>query len=57
MAVKHYVGRSDRYLRDLVDEPFARFAEMVLGDADAGAALRAAEGANATDPLASVPAR
>jgi hypothetical protein len=29
IAAKHYIGRSDRFLRDVVDEAFAPYAAMV----------------------------
>jgi hypothetical protein len=42
IAAKHYLGRSDRYLRDVVDEAFAPYAAMVSPDGGAqGATLRA----------------
>jgi uncharacterized membrane protein len=39
IAAKHYLGRSDRYLRDVVDEAFAAYAGMVSPDVSARAAL------------------
>jgi site-specific recombinase XerD len=53
IAAKHYIGRSDRYLRDVVDEAFAPYAAMVSADVGARATLRAVEApANATSCLA-----
>jgi site-specific recombinase XerD len=49
IAAKHYIGRSDRYLRDVVDEAFAPYAAMVSPNAGAGAPLRAVEAAANAD--------